>query len=309
MKHTLDRSVTISCWDRDAEPRLHVAPGDELAMATHDASGGQVHPGMTAEAYAQIERERIHALTGPVCINGAEPGDALIIELQSIEHEGWAWTSIVPELGLLPDDFDQPFLFHWELEGMRTRSFPGVVLDLHPFLGIIGVQRAEQGRFRTRAPGTFGGNMDVRHLVAGTRLVLPVATPGAGLCVGDAHAAQGDGEVSINGMEAPMQVQLRVDVEKGRAPAAPTARVPGELLPPRYLEKPFEVFIASHEDPREAARDCVRRAIDYLVDRLQVRPEEAYILCSVVLDLKLSQLVNTPMTTVAGYLPEAIFST
>lgn len=184
---------------------------------------------------------------------------------------------------------------------------PGVTLDLHPFAGIIGVQRAQPGEFRTRAPGVFGGNMDVRHLTAGTTLYLPVWVPGGQLLAGDCHAAQGDGEVCINGMEAPMTGRFRIELIKNRPLAAPYAVCPGPLTPPRYASRPWHLFIESHEDPRVAAQGAVRRAIDYIVQRLGCSPELAYTLCSVVLDLKLSQLVNVPTTTVTAYLPDAIF--
>lgn len=307
MHHRLDCSRTCNRWNRDYPPVLVVAPGDTVSLALKDASDGQVRPGMGLAEFAAIDKTRIHALTGPVAVEGAEPGDALEIEILEFEHEGWAWTSIMPGMGALGDEFSEPFLHFWELEGGRTRSIPGVTLDLHPFCGIIGVQREESGEFRTRAPGKFGGNMDVRHLGAGARLWLPVLIPGAGLCAGDAHAAQGDGEVSINGMEAPMTVTLAVHLRKGRNLEGPYAAVPPSLLPERYGTKPFHVFIESHADPREAAREAVRRAVSYLGARLGLGRERALILCSVVLDLKISQMVNAPMTTISGYLPEAIF--
>ena len=307
MHHFLDASPTVNRWDNRLPPRLTIASGDTVTFDLFDASGGQVHPGMSGAEWAAVDKTRIHELTGPVAIEGAVPGDRLRIEIQDYQHKGWAWTTIIPEMGLLPDDFGEHYMFHWKLEGRQTRSMPGVTLDLHPFCGIIGVQRAEVGSFRTRAPGQWGGNMDVKHLIAGAQLFLPVLTPGAGLCAGDAHAAQGDGEVSINGMEAPMEATFRIHLLPGKGDANPSALVPPELVPHRYLTKPWISLIESHEDPREACRAVVRRFIDYLSNRLQITAEMAYILCSVVLDLKVSQLVNQPVTTIAGYLPEAIF--
>lgn len=305
--HTLDTAHTRNRWNRDYPPALTIAPGDTVSFIMKDSSDGQVHPGMSLPEFAAFDKTRVHAITGPVAIDGARPGDALEIEILDYRHQGWAWTSIIPGLGLLGDEFTECDLHIWKLDGAQTRSMSGVTLDLHPFCGIIGVQRAEAGEFRTRAPGPFGGNMDVRHLGAGARLFLPVFTPGAGLCAGDAHAAQGDGEVSINGMEAPMTVTLRVQLRKKHPLAAPYALAVPTLVPPRYLTKPFHVFIESHEDLREAARAAVRRAIVYLRERLGLSRSRALILCSVVLDLKISQLVNAPVSTVSAYLPEAIF--
>jgi acetamidase/formamidase len=307
MHHELGRTSTRNRWNRDYPPVLTIAPGDTISLVMKDASDGQVRPGMSQAEFAAIDKTRIHALTGPVAVDGAAPGDVLEIEFLDYRHEGWAWTGIMPGLGLLGDEFKEASVFFWELEETRTRSMTGVTLDLHPFCGVIGVQRGEPGEFRTRAPGTFGGNMDVRHLGAGARLLLPVFVPGAGLCAGDAHAAQGDGEVSINGMEAPMTVTLRVQLHKGRALSGPQALATPALVPSRYLTRPFHVFIESEEDPRTACRAVVRRAMAYLQARLGLSREHALILCSVVLDLKISQLVNAPITTISGYLPEAIF--
>jgi acetamidase/formamidase len=305
--HTLDRSCSTSRWDNSLPPRLTIAPGDSVSIQTRDASDGQVHPEMTAAEFATIDTTRIHGLTGPVHIDGAEPGDTIEVVIDGYEHEGWAWTSIIPGLGLLDEDFTEHFLHIWKLESDQTTSMPGTRLELRPFAGIIGVQRAEPGAFRTRPPGPWGGNMDVRHLTAGARLFLPVFTPGAGLCTGDCHAAQGDGEVSINGMEAPMTVHYTIHLHKGKRINAPYAITPGEQVPAAYTAKPWHTFIESDEDPREAAKRVVRRAMATVIDRTGLSREQAYVLCSVVLDLKLSQLVNIPMTTVSGYLPEAIF--
>lgn len=306
--HHLDASVLVHRWDNAHAPRITIAPGDRITLEMADSSGYQVQPSWTAADFkARFDALKVHALTGPIAIAGAEPGDTLVISIEHYEHRGWAWTSLIPGLGLLPDDFPNNHLHIWKLEGNQTRSMPGVTLDLHPFAGIIGVQRAEAGEFRTRAPGPFGGNLDVRHLTAGTVLHLPIFTKGANLLAGDCHAAQGDGEVCINGMEAPMAMTLRVDLLKGGAPAGPYAIFPGSFVPPRYQTKPWHLFIESDENPREAARRVVRRAIDYLCKRLGLTPELAYTLCSVVLDLKISQLVNVPTTTITGYLPEAIF--
>ena len=307
MHHHLDRTQSCNRWNRDAPQVLVIDPGDTVTLQMKDSSDGQVHPGMSKEEFAGMDRSRIHAMTGPVGVRGAAPGDALVIDILDFKHEGWAWTSVTPGMGVLGDEFAEPYLHIWKLEEGFTRSIPGTTVDLHPFCGIIGVQRAEHGEFRTRPPGAFGGNMDVRHLGAGARLWLPVFAAGAGLCAGDAHAAQGDGEVSINGMEAPMTVTLRVGLSKGGAAQGPYAVVPPALVPTRYSSKPFHVFIESDEDPREAARRVVRRAVEFVRGRLGLSRELSLILCSVVLDLKVSQMVNGPITTISGYLPEAIF--
>lgn len=307
MHHELDRSQTINRWNNAYPPRLTVQPGDTVRMQMKDASDGQVQPGMTGDEFAAIDKTRIHALTGPIAIAGAEPGDVLVVDILEYQHEGWAWTSIIPGIGLLNEDFENHYLHHWTLEADYTDSMPGVRLPLQPFCGIMGVQRAEEGEFRTRPPGPFGGNMDVKHLRAGTQLRLPIFTTGAGFCAGDSHATQGDGEVSINGMEAPMTVTVKLGLQKQTPLTGPELTVPGPLQAAPSNDSQWHVFIESHEDIRTAAQNVVRRAIDYLMKRPGLSAEQAYVLCSVVLDLKLSQMVNVPVTTVSGYLPESIF--
>lgn len=311
MHHTLPAAPLCHRWNNAHPPRLVVAPGDTVTFRCADSSGWQVKPDWTAADFkTHFDPLLVHALTGPVAIEGAEPGDTLEIVINAYQHHGYAWTSLIPGLGLLAEDFSEHHLFIWKLEGGITRSFPGVTLDLHPFAGIIGVQRAELGEFRTRAPGPFGGNLDVRHLTAGTRLFLPVFTAGAGVLTGDCHAAQGDGEVCINGMEAPMDATYTFKLHKRATPplAGPYAIYPAQsFTPPRYATRPWHLFIESDADPREASKRAVRRAIAFIVARLGVTPQMAYTLCSVVLDLKVSQLVNVPTTTITAYLPEAIF--
>ena len=307
-EHHLSAVPLVHRWNNAQPPRLTIDPGDRVTLEMADSSGYQVQPDWTSTDFAhRFDASLVHALTGPIAVAGAEPGDALEIHIERYEHRGWAWTSIIPGLGLLPEDFPNAHLFLWKLDGRQTRSFPGVTLDLHPFAGVIGVQREQSGEFRTRAPGPFGGNMDVRHLTAGSTLYLPVMMPGGQLLAGDGHAAQGDGEVCINGMEAPMSMTFRINLLKRHPLAGPAATFTGSLHPPRYGTKPWHLFIESDEQPRLACQRVVRRAIEFITRRLLVTPELAYTLCSVVLDLKISQLVNVPMTTVTGYLPEAIF--
>ena len=161
--HYLDRSLSTSRWDNALPPRITIAPGDSITIETREASDGQVHPKMSSAEFANIDTGRIHGLTGPVAIDGAAPGDALEVVIDGFEHEGWAWSSIIPGLGLLDDAFEKHFLHIWKLEGNETTSMPGTRLELRPFAGIIGLQRAEPGSFRTRPPRPRGGNIVVRH--------------------------------------------------------------------------------------------------------------------------------------------------
>jgi acetamidase/formamidase len=301
-EHVLSAEPTHSVWDRDLVPRLVIAPGDLVAMQCLDASGGQVQPHSTVEDFLAIDRTRIHALTGPIAVEGAEPGDVLEVQVLEVVHRGWAWTSIISGLGFLDQRFTEPYLFHWQLEPSVTRSLAPAVIPLQPFCGVMGVAPAEPGEFRTRPPGPFGGNMDVQQLSAGSTLYLPIMNRGALFSVGDAHAAQGDGEVCINGMECPADVRLRFLLHKQQPIAAPIIESP----PRNTHADPAWIIVESASDAIEAAQTATSRMIDLLVARWGFSDIHAYLLCSVAMDLRLSQVVNRPMVTVSAAIAKSI---
>jgi acetamidase/formamidase len=303
-QHVLSAEPTHSVWDRSIPPRLHLEPGDEVAFECVDASGGQVHAGMTTEQYLGIDRTRIHALTGPVWVNGAEPGDVLQIDVLSTRHAGWGWSSIVEGLGFLKDRFREPYIFHWQLDGESTSSLAPAVVPVRPFLGVMGVARADDGRFRTRPPGPFGGNLDVRELCAGSRLYLPVFNHGALFSCGDGHAAQGDGEVCINGIECPLDVTLRFHLHKQQPLSGPLVEA-SEVAAPDTSADAW-VVVETGPDLADAARAATGRMIDLLVSRWGFSEVHAYILCSAALKLRLSQVVNEPIHTVSAALSKQI---
>lgn len=303
-EYSLRAEPTHSVWDRSLPARLHIRSGDEVEFQCVDASGGQVRPGMTTQEYTAIDRTRIHALTGPVRIEGAEPGDVLEIDVMTTRHNGWGWSSVVEGLGFLKDRFREPYLFHWQLEGESTRSLTPAVVPLRPFLGVMGVARADDGAFRTREPGPFGGNLDVRELCAGAKLYLPVFTAGALFSCGDGHAAQGDGEVCLNGIECALDATLRFRLHKHQPLTAPLMEA-SELAAADSCADAW-VVIETGTDLACAARAAASRMIDLLVSRWKFSEVHAYILCSVALKLRLSQVVNEPVFTVSAAISKQI---
>lgn len=303
-EHTLCADPTHSVWDRSLPPRLHVRSGDEIEVQCLDASGGQVYPGMSTQEYQAIDRTRIHALTGPVWIEGAKPGDVLEIDVMTTCHSGWGWSSVVEGLGFLKERFRDPYLFHWHLEGESTYSLRPAVVPLRPFLGVMGVAPADSGAFRTRQPGAFGGNLDVRELCAGSKLYLPVFTPGALFSCGDGHAAQGDGEVCLNGIECPLDATLHFRLHKHQPLAGPLVEA-SELAAADSCADAW-VVVETGTDLACAARAATGRMIDLLVSRWKFSEIHAYILCSVALKLRLSQVVNEPVFTVSAALSKQI---
>jgi acetamidase/formamidase len=275
-------------------------------MECVDSSGAQCNPSMTLAEYLKIDRDKIHALTGPIYIDGAEPGDVLQVDVVEVAHKGWGWTSVVSGLGFLKQRFTDPFFFVWKLEGEISRSISPAVVPLRPFCGVMGVAPAGDGEFRTRPPGVFGGNMDVRELCTGATLYLPVLNKGALFSAGDAHAAQGDGEVCINGIECPADATLRFQVHKQRA-------LPGPMLETsasRKLETDSQggewIVVESASDATAAAHAATSRMIDFLCERWGFTPVHAYLLCSVAMNLRFSQVVNEPIYTVSAAVSKQI---
>jgi len=168
----------------------------------------------------------------------------------------------------------------------------------------MGVAPAEDGEFRTRPPGAFGGNMDVRELCAGARLYLPVLSIGALFSAGDAHAAQGDGEVCINGIECPADVTLRFRLHRHRAISGPLIESAEAASPDAAADS--WIVVESAADAVGAARAATSRMIDLLAAHWGFSPVHAYLLCSVAMKLRLSQVVNEPMFTVSAAMPKQV---
>jgi acetamidase/formamidase len=300
-EHTLSAEPTHSRWNNALAPRLTIDSGDVVHLECVDSSGAQVRQDSTLEDFMAIDRGKIHALSGPIAIHGAKPGDSLAIEVLDVVHKGWGWSSTIPGLGFLKERFDQPFLFHWQLDGRVTRSLVPSVVPLRPFCGVMGVAPAEPGEIRTRPPGVFGGNMDVRELCAGATLYLPVLHPGALFSAGDAHAAQGDGEICINGIECPADVTLRFHLHKQHTLSGPLVETTSaEPATPAWI------VVESATDALAAARAATNRMIDLLIEGLSISAVHAYLLCSAAMNLRLSQVVNEPMITVSATLPKSV---
>lgn len=311
-------------WDRDRPPAILIEPGDAVEFECRECCDGQVTPATRAEDLARRDLSRVHALTGPVAVRGARPGDVLVVEVLGFEHQGWGYTSFRPGAGLLAEDFTVPHIHHWRvyrddagqdwaefqgLPGTGGRWRPGhprVAVPVAPFCGVMGVPLGDAGVRRTFAPHAGGGNMDIRHLTAGAILYLPVFVEGALFSTGDCHLAQGDGEVCITGIEAPMRVRLRFDLRRGRPLTEFQFHTPGPLTP-RMEGAGFHVTMAHRPDLMEAARAAIRHMIEHLAGEHGFSRPEAYMLCSVAVDLKLSQIVDAPNWTVSAYLPLGIF--
>jgi acetamidase/formamidase len=287
-------------WDADREPILTVDPGEVVRFDCLDATGGELAPGATVEDVRTRESPG-HAMTGPVAVAGAEPGDGLAVDLLAVETGDWGVTYAYPEergVGFLPEEAPDGAIHHWDLEGDVATFEEGIDVPLAPFPGNLGLAPAEPGPHSTIPPRAVGGNLDTRHLVAGSRLELPVEVAGGLFSVGDGHAAQGDGEVCVTAIECPTTVDVRFEL-LGDPPSTPRFETPGG---PASREGPALGTTGIGPDLEAAAREALRAMLDRL-ERRGLDRTRAYLLCSVAADLQLSQVVNDPNRTVTCRLP------
>lgn len=313
--HTHSPELVHYLWDVGNEPALHIDSGDTVLVETRDVGDNQVGPGSTTADLAHLDLARLYPLAGPIHVAGAEPGDTLEVEILSLETRGWGWVALLPGFGLLADDFPEPHLQLFDLDpaqrdargGQVTFLTDGIAIPVEPFLGTMGVcPRGAQGQ-GVMPPGVFGGNIDTRQLTAGATLYLPVQEPGALFSCGDAHAAQGDGEVCVTGIESPMGGALRFTLHKGKRIPAPQYRVPAGSLTRRVDHGGWFGTTGVGGDLYRAAQEAVRAMIDHLGDAHGLSRVDAYMLCSLAVDLKISEIVDAGEYVVSALLPDAVF--
>jgi acetamidase/formamidase len=295
-------------WDNAREPAITVSSGTEIRFDCLTDSGPRITP--ETRSADLPDREFVgHHLTGPVAVEGAEPGDVLQIEILDVEHDDWGYTLIrrgEVEAGLLPEEFPDPFLYHWDLaDGVGTFE-AGIEVPLEPFPGVVGVAPPEPGAHSTGPPRDVGGNLDVKHVTAGSTMYLPVAVEGGLFSIGDGHGAQGDGEVCVSAIETPTEITARLTLREDLDIERPQFETTGPFRP-SGLDAPAYATSGVRDDLMDASRDAIRAMIDRLHDRRGLSREEAYVLCSVAADLKINEVVDEPNWVVSAYLSEGIF--
>lgn len=309
--HHLDDSLVQYSWDNTVEPRLIIDPDDIVTLETRD-SGDYFYD--AASGHDDVLRKgplKGHPLTGPIEVRGAKIGDTLLVDILEVTPRfDFGWTAIRPGRGLLPaEEFSKPFLQIWNLSDdgcARMRQRSDIAVPVAAFPGIVGVALSDAGSHSTIPPRENGGNMDQKHLTGGSTLFLPVLVDGAMLSLGDAHAAQGDGEVCITAIEMSAKVTVRISLEKGRVIREPQLRTGGPLCAGANKGRYFATT-SNGPDLFGAAQQSVRYMIEKLCTERGLSREEAYILCSVCVDLKITQIVDAPNWTVSAFLPETVF--
>lgn len=304
-EHFLDGSVTQPFWDNSVEPRLEIEPGDVVTFDCPEPCG-QVTPEWSDEDLANIDFGPIHAVVGSVFVKGAQPGDALQVEVMEMQHKGWGWSGHLKGFGLLADDFDHAYIHHWKLDGDKCHfGVNDIVLPFQPFCGVLGVAPKEPGRLDTIPPRVNGGNIDIKDIGPGATVWMPVLVEGALFGCGDCHSAQGNGELCGTGIESPMQVTLKFDVRKDISVQEIQFQTPSPLS--RLDTKGYHVVTAHGPDLFENAKNATRYMIDWLEANKELTRSQAYILCSEAVDLKISEIVDAPNWIVSAYLPLSIF--
>ncbi len=294
-------------WDVEHEPVLAIDSGDTVVVHTREVTDGQITAASDASAVGAIDWARVYPLAGPIQVNGAQPGDTLAVEILDIHTQGWGYSIIIPGFGLLPDDFPDPYLRIFDLtRGDVTHLREDIAIPIEPFFGTMGVCPAGASKQPIMPPGTFGGNMDTRQLTRGSTLFLPVQVEGALFSCGDAHAAQGDGEVCVTGIECPMYAALRFTLQKGRSIPAPQFLTAGRLTP-RVDTAGWFGTTGVGPDLYKAAQDAVRAMIAHLSETYRLPAEDAYVLSSLCVDLKISEIVDAGQYIVSALLPLAVF--
>jgi acetamidase/formamidase len=240
-----------------------------------------------------------HLLTGPIYIRDAAPGDILEVRLKSISPRlPVAFNAIRTGWGALPQQFTQPALRFIDLDLVnQVAEFPqdsGIKIPLKPFFGILGVATPERDRSSV-PPGYYGGNIDNRELQANSRIFLPVFLPGALFSIGDGHAAQGDGEVNVTAIETSMNGVIQLIIHKD---------IPWKLP---IAETPTDIITMGFGTTLDAAlEDALGKMISFLGDTLNMSSEDAYVLCSLAVSFRVTQVVNSPQKGVHGMLPKSI---
>lgn len=294
----LTADQTHARWSAAIPPVATVQSGAVVEVHTMEASDGQFDAGSTVADVETLSFDPIHPLTGPVAVEGASPGDVLAVTLLDIEVEEWGWAAIVPGFGFLADRFSEPYYMGFDIDpdASRIRFNDRISVPLAPFPGVMGVAPATDSMLATIPPRANGGNMDNRHMIEGTTIYFPVFVEGANFSIGDTHAAQGDGEVSGTAIEAGMRIRYRIEVVDGARP----------IEEPQYETDDYYAVTAFATTLDEAAVKATTYMIDYLTAEHGLTPEEAYILCSIAGDLKISEVVDVPHMLVSMHMPKDV---
>jgi len=268
---SLDREHHIYMLEPGATPAITIDSGEELMVETWDAFEGVQDPEIIGEKYLK------GPASGPIFVNGAEPGDALKVDFISITPKEGAAHMVMPGRGFLDEEFPEGFPTIMSFKDGHAVLPNGILLPLHPSMGVVATTPT-YSQSTASDSGPYGGDIDMKELVAGSTIYLPVFVPGGLLALGDCHALVGDGAVAGTGAECSADTHLRVTVEKGMNISGPRAMTPDHF-----------VVLSHGADLGPAMKQAVRDMVDFLVTEKGMAPYEAYTLCSLAGDVRVSR--------------------
>lgn len=295
--HTLNKNQTHNKFSSTIPPILTVKSGAVIEAFTEDASDEQIRIDSEVSVLDTLKFEPIHPLTGPVFIEEAMPGDVLKVTLHKIELGDWGWNAIFPGFSFLADTIKGKYLKTYKLgKDKKYVDFNDKIkIPLKPFPGVMGVAPSTSELLSTIPPRANGGNMDDPNLTEGTSVYFPVFVKGALFSIGDAHAAQGLGEVCGTAIEAPMRFVYQVEVIKNRS-----------IKEPQYETDTYYATTGFAKTIDEAAKKATLYMIDYLKQEHNLSEHEAYALCSLAGNLKIAETVDTPHMLVSMHIDKEV---
>ena len=305
-------TVAYGYYWSEAKPALRIASGDIIDVDTLLTSSPMAltRAGVPADKIQESLKNIVaevtgdkrgpggHILTGPVYVEGAQPGDALEVKILSIDFNidyGYNGCS-----GFVPENCERSLpqkIINLDKNKMSAEVFPGIIVPFHPFFGSMGVAPApELGRVSSNPPGRHAGNLDNKELVVGSSLYIPVFVPGALFFIGDGHAAQGDGEADQTAIETSLRGRVQLTVRKGMKLTWPRAETATDFI-----------AMATDPDLTVATKLAIQEMVDFLVETKGLTKHQAYQLTSIAGNVAITQLVDKPNVGVHVKIPKSIF--
>ena len=294
----ISNDQTHNKFSRTIPPAIRVPNGSVIEAYTHEATGGQLNINSTLDDLENLDFDKIHTLTGPIYIEGAEVGDVLAVELLEIEAGDWGWTIMDPIRGFLKLENTDPILKTYKLDHKENMIHfaEGIDIPIEPFAGVMAVAPNTDSLLSTIPPRANGGNMDDPNLTVGTTVYFPIFVEGALFSIGDSHAAQGLGEVCGTAVEAPMRFIFSVNIIKN-----------SNIKEPQYETDAYYATTGFGITIDEAAKKATKYMADHITKTYGLTWEESYMLCSLSGDLKIAEVVDAPHMLVTMHLPKSIF--
>ena len=278
--------------------QITVPNGSVIEAFTLEATGGQLNINSTLDDFEKVDMDKVHTLTGPIYVEDAEVGDVLAVELLDLEPGDWGWTGMGPEFGFLAGETEAKGFKTYKLdkENNLVHFSDDISIPMRPFAGVMGVAPNTEEMLTTFPPRANGGNMDDPNLVKGVTVYFPVFVKGALFSIGDAHAVQGLGEVVGTAVECDMRIRLRLSVLKNK-----------KIKEPEYESKDYYATTGFATTIDEAAKKATRYMVEHISETYDMTQEEAYMLCSLIGDLKIAEVVDLPNMLVTMHIPKNVF--